>query len=71
MRRAGFCEVFVNPPLESIERFAGGLPVQVNGSISNRLAVLIHHCHRFTLQRKQARLPFAPQRQEMMLSYGG
>ena len=31
----------LNPPLESTERFVGGLPVQVNDSISNRLAVFI------------------------------
>lgn len=34
------CEVFfANPPLESIEWFFDGLPVQVNGSISDLLAV--------------------------------
>ena len=34
------CEVFfANPPLESIEWFIGGLPVQVNGSISDVLSL--------------------------------
>ena len=41
----------LNPPLESLERFIGGLPVQV------MVAFLIaYNCHRFTLQSKQARL---------------